>query len=278
MRKDYKYAMTQWVVGNESLETTCKRLAKFGYDGIEFASEPNKLDYNYCNELLEKYNLKCHSLCGIFNESRDLSSMGESGKNAVKYLKDSIDFAVNVGASVVICVPSPVGRTQKPKELSYQNLWDNAVNNLKEAGIYAQEKGVKIAIEPINRYETFFINTVDDAYKLACDVDLSSVGIMADLFHMNIEESDMSCAIKRVKDKLFHVHVADSNRQPAGYGHTDFLPILKTLEEVNYQGTLTAEFMYKLSDPYSAENLETQGDLMEIYTKQNLEYLKKLLR
>ena len=103
----YHIGMTQWIVGDELLEVSCKRLQQCGYDGIEFAADPYGLNAEECQIMMKKYDLNCHSLCGIFGEDRDLTDKGENGKRAVQYLKDSVDFAVKVGAELIIVVPSP---------------------------------------------------------------------------------------------------------------------------------------------------------------------------
>lgn len=272
----YHIGMTQWIVGNEPLEVSCARLKKYGYDGIEFAAEPYDLNAKECLELMNKYDLNCHSLCGIFNESRDLTSNGESGKTAVQYLKDSIDFAQEVGAKIIIVVPSPVGRTAKPAECTLEELTQNAVLNLREAAEYAQSKGVTIAIEAINRYETYFINTLSKAIDLVKKINHPAVGIMADLFHMNIEEPSLEDGLYMIRDYLVHVHIADNTREAAGMGSTDFKEVMRVLRNIGYQGSLTMEFMYRLADPYSATELSTQTTLMDRYANQAIEYIRTI--
>ena len=272
----YHIGMTQWIVGNEPLEVSCARLKKYGYNGIEFAAEPYSLNVQECQELMAKYDLNCHSLCGIFNESRDLTSGEEAGENAVKYLKDSIDFAEAVGAKVIIVVPSPVGRTAKPDGYSIEELTENVVVHLREAADYAQEKGVKIAIEAINRYETYLVNTLSKALDLAKRINHPAVGIMADLFHMNIEEASLADSLYMIRDYLLHVHIADNTREAAGMGSTDFKEVLRVLRNIGYKGSLTMEFMYRLADPYSATGLNTQTQLMDRYAKQAIEYIRTI--
>jgi sugar phosphate isomerase/epimerase len=270
----YHIAMTQWIVGNEDLETSCRRLQKYGYDGIEFAAEPSGLNADECLVLMKKYRLDCRSLCGIYNESRDLTDSDKVGKNAVNYLKSSVDFATKVGAKIIIVVPSPVGRTSRPAGKTLEELRDNAVKNIREAAVYAQEHGVKFAIEAINRYETYFINTQEAAYSLAKDIDHPAVGIMADVFHMSIEEGSFTQALLTVQDKLLHVHIADNTREPAGLGRIDFKEILRVLKKIGYAGSLTMEFMYRLADPYSSQDVKTEADLMDRYAEQAIGYLK----
>lgn len=267
-------AMTQWIVGNEDLEVSCRRLNQFHYDGIEFAAEPETADLKRDLLLMEKYHLDCRSLCGIFPENRDLTASGSAKDEAMEYLKGSVEMAEALGAKIIIVVPSPVGRAAPPEGKDVREMYDNAVSNLKEAAGYCRGTGIRFAIEPINRYETYLVNTVEAACRMAEDVDDPAVGVMADCFHMSIEESSFTKALRRAKDRLLHVHVADNNRLPAGYGHTDFREILRTLNDIGYEGSLTMEFMYKLANPYLAVQMGTQGELMDRYAKQAVEFLR----
>lgn len=270
----YHIGMTQWIVGDEPLETSCARLRRFGYDGIEFAAEPYELDPEQCLALMEKYGLNCRSLCGIFGEDRDLTSDGEAGERAVQYIKDSVDLAVKVGAGIMIVVPSPVGRTVKPEGISIKELTEHAVRNVRRAADYAEKKGVKLAVEAINRYETYFINTLSKGMEFVEAVNHPAVGIMADLFHMNIEEADIADSLLMIREHLLHVHIADNTREAAGMGHTDFKEVLRVLKRIGYEGSLTMEFMYQLADPYSASGVSTQTGRMDRYAKQAIEFIR----
>ncbi|MDR0718787.1 MAG: sugar phosphate isomerase/epimerase [Treponema sp.] len=274
----YHIAMTQWIAGDEDIETSCRRLQKYGYNGIEFAAEPHKLDAEKCVALMRKYGLDCRSLCGIFDESRDLTDSGDTGKSAVTYLMDNVDFAVKVGAKIIIVVPSPVGRTAQPVGKTFDELRNNAVKNIREAADYAQKHDIKFAIEAINRYETYFANTLEKAYSLVNDIGHSAVGIMADLFHMSIEESSFTQSLLMIQDKLLHVHIADNTREPAGLGHIDFKEILRVLKKTGYNGSLTMEFMYRLADPYSSKEIKTETGLMDKYAIQAIDYIKMVER
>lgn len=272
----YKYAMTQWIVGNEDMEVSFQRLQRYGYDAIEFAADPYGLDVERCLELMKQYGMKCYSLCGMFNEERDLTADHAQAETAIRYLRDSVDFAVKVGASVIIVVPSPVGRVAPPAGKTMDALWANAVANLREAADYAQQNGVCFAIEAINRYETYFVNTLSKAYKLVKEIDHPAVGIMADTFHMSLEENSMVKSIRMIADKLIHVHIADNTREPAGLGNTDFKEVLYTLRDINYSGICAMEFMYRVANPYNSLEMETQGNLMDMYAEQAIRHMKML--
>lgn len=270
----FHIGMTQWIVGDEPLEVSCARLKRCGYDGIEFAAEPYRLDAGECRKLLDKYDLDCRSLCGIFDESRDLTADKEAGEKAVQYIKDSVDFAVKVGAKIMIVVPSPVGRCAKPEGASMEKLTENAVRNVRRAADYAGERGVMLAIEAINRYETYFINTLAKGMEFVKAVNHPAVGMMADFFHMNIEEASPAESLYMIRDKLLHVHIADNTREAAGMGHIDFKEVLRVLKGIGYTGSLTMEFMYRLADPYSAVEISTQTGRMDRYAKQAISYIR----
>ena len=108
---------------------------------------------------------------------------------------------------------------------------------------FAAQRGVTILIEPINRYESNFLNNVDAACALLKRLPFENVGVMADLFHMNIEDDRIGASIRRNKRSVNYVHIADSNRRAPGQGHTDFGEVLDALEEISYDGWLSAEVL-----------------------------------
>lgn len=273
----YKYSMTQWIVGNEDIEYSFERLKKYGYDGIEFAAEPYTTDQERMIALLKKYDMECTSLCGIFPENRDLTAGDPtSSAVAVQYIIDSVNFAVKVGAPYMIVVPSPVGRTELPEGHTYDEMWENAIKNVRKAADYAQSKGVRLCIEAINRYETYFVNTLEKAYKFVKAVNHPAVGIMADMFHMSLEERNIGASMRMISDELMHVHIADNTREAAGLGNTDFKEMLYVLRDIGYEGPLTMEFMPRLANPYASGNVETQSIIMDRYAEQAIGYMKTL--
>ncbi len=273
----FKYSMTQWIVGNEDLRNSFQRLKKFGYDGIEFAAEPYILDQNLCVQLLKEYEMECTSLCGIFSEERDLTAFNPNEASiAINYIRDSVDFAVKVNAPYIIIVPSPVGRTKPPQGKTYVECWNNAVKNIYVAAEYAKRKNVMLAVEAVNRYETYLVNTIEKANRFVQEIDHPNVKIMADIFHMNLEENNIGTSLKMISDKLIHVHVADNTREAAGLGTIDFKNILYVLQEIGYNGPLTMEFLPRLANPYDSCGEETQSRLMDQYAKQAIDYMKMM--
>jgi sugar phosphate isomerase/epimerase len=120
--------------------------------------------------------------------------------------------------------------------------WGWVVEATKECFAHAQAKGVKIAVEPLNRFETYMINRCAQALALA-DAVSPECGVCLDAYHLNMEESNIYDAIRLAGDRLFDFHIADNNRFAAGLGHTNWSKIVATLKEVGYDGALTNEFV-----------------------------------
>ncbi|MBS4199870.1 sugar phosphate isomerase/epimerase [Bacillus sp. FJAT-49732] len=270
----FKYSLTQWIFGNESLEESLKRLVKYGYQGVELAGEPDFIDINKTRELLDKYNVECSSICGIYNEERDLSSENkEIRKNAIKYVKKCINMANALGARIVIVVPTYVGKV----EAKNREEWNNAVASVRELGDYAKQHNIILAIEAINRYETYLVTNLYNAKRFIEEVNSENVKMMADFFHMNLEEQDMINALTITSDHLVHVHIADNTREAAGLGQTDFTPIMSFLKKLNYSGYVCMEFLPSVSNPYLVSEYRTESSLYEDYTRQSIEHIKGIV-
>lgn len=271
-----KFSVSTWIYGEEPLETSMERLHRFGYDGVEIVGEPKKLSANQIKELLKCYNLEASSICGIYNQERDLvSSNSEIRRNAIQYVKECSKLCREIDAPLVIVVPSAINK--RGPEAHLEKEWEWAVEGIREAGEYAADLNVMLAIEPINRFETYLVNKVEQAIKLAEDVDLDNVQIMADCFHMNIEESStIDKAIFNAKEKLIHIHVCDNNRLPPGKGHIDFKSIIRILKEINYDKYLTMEFLPSSADTYHALKGVRDKNFYEDYTRDSISYMKRI--
>ena len=275
-----KYSVMNWIYGNEPIEKTLNRLSKLGYDGISIKGEPDQYDPTKVRKLLEKYKLEAASIDGIYpwpTKERDLANPDERvRKRAVEYLRKCTDFASAVGAPLVVVVPSPVGKTKPLAPREKEREW--AVESVRKVAEYALEKGIEVAVEPINRYETHLLNNAEQALEFAKEVAAENVKIMLDCFHMNIEEADPASAIRRAGRMLIHMHVADSNRQSVGRGHTDFKSILRALKEIGYERYLAMEPLPPLADPYDALTKQVCPELFDIYAEECITGLKSIER
>lgn len=225
---------------NEALPLI-KKVADFGFDGVEIPIfDPAQVDIKATKNALKSAGLEV-TTCAILGEDRDIISDDVSiQENAKKYIKESIDISAELG-SEVFCGPlysavgKLVGRGRTEEE------WDRAVNGLGEMAKYAGEKGVVLAMEPLNRFETYFINIAEDMVKLVEEVQHPNLKIHLDTFHMNIEEKSLYKAIKTAGKHLAHVHTCENDRGTPGSGNVDWDGVFKALHEIKYDGWLVIE-------------------------------------
>jgi D-psicose/D-tagatose/L-ribulose 3-epimerase len=274
-----RYSVSNWIFGHEPIERGFARLARQGYDAIELRGEPDLYPIAEINRLKEKYGLAVSSICGMYpgprpNELRDLSHpRPEERQRALDYVFACLDFAAALGAPVLILTPNPVAKTRPLAKV--EDEWKWAVESVRRAGERAAQAGLLIAVEPINRYETYLINSCDRALQFIREVNLPSVKMMLDTFHVNIEEPSPVASFRRAGPNLVHVHVADSNRQPVGRGHLDFKEIIRALVEIQYNGALAMEPLPPVSDPYLAISGEIPEALLDQSTRECVELLRR---
>lgn len=283
-----KYAVSNWIYGDEALETTFQRLSRCGFDGIELVGEPDRYCPSDVRRLCGKYNLGVLSIAGMYpwpTRERDLANPDpEVREKAVAYLRKCVDFACDVGAHLIIVVPSAAGKTRpvgdhwdgEAWENAYRDEWAYAVESVRQAARYAGERGVLLAIEPINRYESYLVNTAEQGMRFISEVGSESVKLHLDTFHMNIEESDPIRAVRSAGDSLVNVHISDSNRQAVGRGHFDFGALMRTLKEMGYDGPLTLEPLPPVPDPFIAMRMRRYSSLWDVYARESVQRLREL--
>jgi D-psicose/D-tagatose/L-ribulose 3-epimerase len=235
-----KVAMHNWM-RPEPIETTIARLARSGYDGIEISGEPAVYDADRVRKLLEQHGLECWGSVTAMTSGRDLVHEDHYVRLAtVQYVKDCLSLSASLGGRIVTVVPSTVGKVAPMA--SPEQEWEWAVLGLRECQEHAERVGVRMGLEPLNRFQTYFLNRADQAIALAEDVG-GDCGVTLDIFHMNIEEADWAQAIRDTGDHLVDFHVADNNRMPPGQGAIDWDGLVRELAGVGYDGYLTVEFV-----------------------------------
>jgi len=260
----------------EPLEKSMARLSRCGYNGVELVGEPAKVDTREIIRLLKKYHLEASSVTPIYTSERDLISTAEKiRQNAVNYAKRCVDMAKEIGAPVVGMGPCSACMKITP-QAPFEKEWRLAIESLRATGEYAAKQGIKLVVEPWNRYETYFINRLDQALDLVKAVNLNNVGVMGDFFHMNIEETSLPDAILKAGAKLMHVHAADSNRAAPGKGHINFNPIYQALKKIDYQNYVTMELLPAAADPFAAMKIKKADEFYDQYSKESIDFLKKL--
>ena len=236
----FRLAMHNWM-RPEPIETTLARLARFGYEGIEISGEPAQYDTGQVGELLSKHGLKCWGSVTLMVHGRDLINEDRYVRiGGIQYVKDCLSLAGTLGGQILTVIPSTVGKTAPMS--TPDNEWRWAVEGLRECQEHAERVGVRMAIEPLNRFETYFINRHDQALELAAEVG-GNCGVCLDFFHMNIEEESWEGALRACGDKLLDVHIADNNRMPPGQGAIDWKHAIHVLQDMGYGGYLTVEFV-----------------------------------
>jgi D-psicose/D-tagatose/L-ribulose 3-epimerase len=233
-------SMHNWMRA-EPIEVTIRRLAKYGYGSIEIGGEPDKYDTKEVLGFLNENGIRCWGAISLMFTGLDLIQADEQGRaNTVQYLKDCVTMVKELEGEIMSIVPSEVGKVNA--QADPETEWNWAVEGLKEINDHARKEGIRVAVEPLNRFETNFINRADQAVMLAEAVG-DDVGVCIDAFHMNIEEVNMRQAILNAGDRIFDFHVADNNRMACGMGALNWRDIVGTLKEIGYDGALTVEFV-----------------------------------
>ena len=213
-----------------------KTFRDLGFDGVEIALE-NRGDMDYAQVLkaLKKNGLECSSVCGAFGPDRDLRGDKEAQENSKRYIRDCIDACEALECDLLVGpFYSAVGRAEMEKEADRKEQWRTVVGNMQEICAYAEKKGVYLALEPLNRFETDFINTCAQAKRMLGDVGSPMLKIHLDTFHMNIEEKSLPGAILDAGDALYHVHTSENDRGTPGTGTVDWKGVTDALKRIGY--------------------------------------------
>jgi D-psicose/D-tagatose/L-ribulose 3-epimerase len=214
-----------------------------GFDLVEIPIEGEQdIDYRKAAEAYAKNGLKC-SICGVMGASRDPSHEDEAiQKGGVSYLKHLIDAAVIMKAATVVGPHyAAVGRQWQATPDQRRRDLERCAKNLKEVARYAEDKGVTLALEPLNRFETSFINLTEQAIELMHMIGSPRMKLMMDTFHANIEEKSLGKAIEAAGKDLVHLHANENDRGTPGTGHVAWSEIGAALKKVKFDGALVIE-------------------------------------
>jgi sugar phosphate isomerase/epimerase len=245
------------------LETNLAQIASLGYDGVELAiRDPKLIDLTLLDRLVHSLKLSVPAIgTGQAWGEEGLSFTDPDPKirqAAIERVKSHIPVASHFGAIIIVGL---VRGIVKPG-VEHTQAMDWLVEALRECSEAARPHGVRLALEPINRYETTLINNAAEGLDLIEQVGADNFGLLLDTFHMNIEEADIEASIRACGERIFHFHVADSNRWYPGAGHLDFASVLTDLDATGYQGWISGEFL-PIPDASTA-------------AKENINYLQKL--
>jgi|LGVE01.1.fsa_nt_gb D-psicose/D-tagatose/L-ribulose 3-epimerase len=214
---------------------------EFGYDGVEFPlMDPDTFQVTKAKKLINEMDLEC--TCGTgMNLNRDISSLDPDIKNnGIKHLKQCIDLCNTLETDCLGGVLYAPWGQYKTRHEAAENI-KTSLENLNLIGDYAKEKGVTLALEMINRYETYFINTVNDGKNYLKTINHPNVKLHFDTFHGNIEEKNMKNALIEGGDDIYHVHFCENDRGIPGTGNINWNDVKIGLEAINYNRWITLE-------------------------------------
>ena len=262
------YGLCLWSFGDLPLEEKCKLAKEIGVDGVEVQGDLTQ-DPNELANILFKYELKVLS---VTPDNVDISSVNEETRGkAVQYFLDLLGWASKLGASR-ICLHGDVGKTAGCGDLAKD--WQLLVESSKVVMEKAESLNIQVVFEVLNRYENHQIVTGQEALSLIDAVNSPNLFVLLDAYHMNIEEADPVEALRKAGNKLGVYHVADSNRQAIGNGHSDIRSQIEALHEINYTGPIIMEMMAEGPNPFTAVKGKDYLQVLTSYYKTSLEKLK----
>lgn len=235
-----------------------EKVKKMGFDCIEICVEdPATIHPRNIKPALLDLDLGV-LVCGAFGPGRDVSSEdGAVRQKGVEYLLRCVDIAYDLDAGMVSGpMYSATGKARLLSSDEKERQWDWAVTNLQTCAQYARQNGIKLAIEPLNRFETDFINTVDQGLDLLDRIGCENAGLLLDTFHMNIEEIDMADSIRKARNRVFNFHACSNTRGIPGEDHIDWESIAAALKDTGFKGPIVIEsFTDKITEIARAVSL-----------------------
>jgi D-psicose/D-tagatose/L-ribulose 3-epimerase len=282
--QNIKLAVSTWLWTSPfTTETTAlfAKIKSMGYDAVEIPVEyPEKIDGKKVKEALHRHGLEA-IVCGAFGPSRDLTSDDpEVHKTCFQYIRECFDLC-NAWDAKFLAGPmySAVGKARMVPPEQRKLEWERAVKNLYKVCEQAQQQGLMIALEPLNRFESDLVNTSEDVVRLVNDINHSSAKILLDGFHMAIEERDIEQAIITAGDKLIHVQVSENYRGTPGTGQTPWNSFKTGLDKINYKGCVSIEsFTPEIKELAGAVCIwKNLADSQDQFASDGITFLKKLL-
>jgi len=246
MSLNIKLGVSTWLWTSPFTTDTISLFSKIrsmGYDMVEIPVEdPALIDTKKVKEALKEFDL-VPAICGAFGPTRDLTNDDVKFHDiSFRYIESCLEIAYEIGAGFLAGpMYSAVGKARLVSPEQKKIEWDRAATNLYKVGGMAQERGLQLAIEPLNRFESDLINTAEDVVSLIKDIGHPAAKILLDGFHMNIEEPDIEKAILLAGKDLLHVQVSENYRGTPGTGQTRWDAYKRGLEAINYQGAVSVE-------------------------------------
>jgi D-psicose/D-tagatose/L-ribulose 3-epimerase len=268
-------------VTTEEFGRLAPMVKRMGFDLIEFGIEgTSDLDYARAAEIARASSLGV-SVCAAMGPDRDLIHSDESiRRNGMDYVRHCIDAAATIGApNVVGPLYSAVGRTWQATADERKRDVDLLVRQLKELSVYGADRGVGLGVEPLNRFETSFLNLTSQAIEVVDRVDHPGCGLLLDTFHMNIEERSIGEAIRSAGKRIRQLHTCENDRGAPGSGHVPWQEVASACRDIGFTGPFVIEsFTNKVKSIARAAAIwRNFADTQDALAENGLRYLRTLL-
>lgn len=270
-----------WVspFSTQTATTLFPKISRLGFDIVEIAVEdPALIDVKTVRSALADNGLKA-SICGAFGPARDLTHESSAvHEDTIAYIEQCLDICKELDVDFFGGpMYSAVGKARMIPTAQRKAEWDLAVKNLHRVCEIAASRNIRIALEPLNRFESDLVNTSEDVVRMVNDINHPAACVMLDSFHMSIEERDVVKAIVTAGDKLIHLQVSENYRGAPGTGQTPWQDYRKALEQIGYKGAVTIE-------SFTTDNVALAGavcfwhpkaDSQDAFASEGLSFLKK---
>lgn len=255
------------------------KIKSMGFDIVEIPVEdPDLFDVKTVKQALYDNGL-IPTVCGVFGPTKDFTSDDVSlHENCFRYIEKCFEIGSYLEVDFLAGpMYSAVGKARMVSEEQRKLEWELAVTNLRKACLMASKHGQRIALEPLNRFESDLVNTAKDVMRLVTDINHESAKVLLDGFHMTIEEQNIREAINTVGDKLIHVQVSENHRGIPGTGLTPWNDFKHGLEDINYKGSMVIEsFTPEIKELAGAVCIwKHLADNQDDFASEGLKFLKK---
>ena len=284
MNARIKFGVSTWLWTSPFTTDTVDlfpKIKSLGYDAVEIPVEyPDMIDGLKVKHALQEHGLEA-VVCGAFGPSRDLTNEDPNvHKHCFDYISKCFSLCHTWNAGFFAGpMYSSVGKARMVPPEQRKVEWERAVTNLHKVCQLAQENGLMIALEPLNRFESDLINTAEDVMRLVADINHPAAKVMLDGFHMLIEEKDIEKAITTAGDSLIHVQVSENYRGIPGTGLTPWHSFKQGLENIRYNGIVSIEsFTPDIKELAGAVCIwKNLAESQDGFASEGIAFLKKLL-
>jgi D-psicose/D-tagatose/L-ribulose 3-epimerase len=258
------------------------KVKSFGYEQVEVCIEdPGRLTASAVAKAAAEEGLSV-LVCGAFGPDRDISHEDEQRRRGgTGYLRHCVDFAAAVGSTLVSGpMYAPTGQARLLDAGARAAQWARATESLAQVAEHARAANVRLAVEPLNRFETDLVNTVEQGIRLCADVGADNVGLLLDTFHMNIEEKSLPAAITTAGPRVFHFQASENDRGTPGSGHIAWEEVVAALRGIDYAGSVVVEsFLPTVQEIARAVSLwRPVADSMDALAADSVRFLRPLLQ